>query len=52
VTLEGNGDKTGWTRSLLGQNQIRFTGSWVIRVTNCFAVKQDNNVGVLLEGTG
>jgi hypothetical protein len=47
--LEKNGDGVGWSGTLFGQDDVGFAGARAVFHTHVFAVKQDYDVGVLLE---
>src|SRR5450759_6039700 len=51
VTLEGGGDGLGLAVAVLGDDEVGFAGAFVF-VVGIFAVKEDDHVGVLLEGAG
>ncbi|MEY4043200.1 MAG: hypothetical protein RL529_767, partial [Actinomycetota bacterium] len=48
LTLEGNRNQTGRSGTLLSQDDVCLTYAWVIFFTDALAVKQDDDVGVLL----
>jgi drug/metabolite transporter (DMT)-like permease len=51
VTLEGDRDDAGGPVALLGDDEVGFTGPRRLGLVHVFAVKQHDEVGVLLDGS-
>jgi hypothetical protein len=46
--VESYGYGSGWSVSLLSQNQICFAGPGVVALVDAFAMQQHDDVGILL----
>jgi len=52
VALEGHLDSRGRSVAVLGDDDVRFTGSGRLALVHVLAVHQQHQVGILLDGTG